>query len=160
MANPLIPDHFFLDDKLHKRLAVVRSEDYIVTFSYEDEKQMRFSYSLIRKTYKKAFLLKDVGRLLEISPKKILTYVNGNFVPRPKGMSYHIASRRPNRQYWTEEDVLYLRDKIYELAIKDKYGKTRKDIISRASLLAKMHGDSSYYVKTESGDFVKVWKNI
>lgn len=160
MSGGIIPTYFFVDGKLYKRLAIVRSENYVVVFSYDDERQMRFTYDLLRRTYVKAFPLSQTAKLLECKTKEILLFIYKNLVPRPSGRSYHISSRKPDRAFWSEEDLLVLRDTLYEWYSKDKYGKTRRNLPSKSELLAKMHGDSSYYVKAEDGSFVKVWKAV
>jgi len=63
---------------------------------------------------------------------------------------------------WSEDDVLTLREDFYELAPKDKYGDPHRTfkLVSKSELLSKMHEDISYYVKNESGDYVRVWKAL
>jgi len=159
MAN-IVPAYFFLNNKLYKRLAVVKSENYVVVFSYSDETKMRFPYDLIRKTHSKAFTAVQTANILGRSLKEVMNLIHRNLVPRPSGRSYHLSSKRPDKWYWSEEDVLTLRDAMYENSKKNKYGQPTIRLKSKSEVLAEMHGDDSYYMKTEDGTFVKVWKAV
>lgn len=158
----LVPNYFFLKDKIYKKLRVVKSEDYIVVWSYEDEMRQRFTYSLVRKEATKAYRLNEVCDLLDKKIRYIVSYLDRGLIPYPASRLYHIISKKPSKWMWSQEDILYMRDLIFQLAPKDKHGDPRRDfsLISKAELLAKMHGNSSYYVKNENGEFVRVWKNI
>jgi hypothetical protein len=139
---------------------VVKSQDYIVAWSYDDEKRMRFSYSGVRRESSKAYTMKEVSELIEKSQKEILKLISRNLVDRPSGRLYTIKNKLPGKWMWSESDILALREAIFELAPKNKYGEPFSNftLISKKELLSKLHEDTSYYVKGSDGQFVKVWR--
>jgi hypothetical protein len=160
MAGSSVPNYFFLNNKLYKKIRVVRSEDYIVAWSYEDEMRMRFSNSATRRQATKAYTTYETARLIERPVRFINNYIQRGLIPQPSGRSYTIKNRRPREAYWSQDDILYLRDRIYELTPKNKYGDPNSQfkLISKAELLAKMNDGEAYYVKGDDGQFTRVWK--
>lgn len=156
----LVPSYFFLGNKLYKKIRVVKSESYVVAWSYEDERRMRFNYGSVRQEATKAFDLDQVSKLIGKPKSLILSYIQRNLVDCPSGRIYSIKNKKPGKWMWSEQDVLDLRNSIFEMAPKNKYGEpyTNFRLISKAELLSKMREDATYYVKNESGDFVKVWR--
>jgi len=156
----LVPNYFFLKDKLYKKLRVVKSEDYIVAWSYEDEMRMRFNYSSVRREASKAYSLDEVSDLIGRRKSVLLSYLRRNLIDPPSGRLYSIKNKVPGKWMWSEQDVLDLRDAIFEMAPKNMYGEPRVNfkLVSKAELLSKMREDTAYYVKNEQGEFVKVWR--
>lgn len=162
MVEALIPNYFFMDNKIYKKLRVVRSEDYIVVWSYADEARMRFGLVATRRAAQKAYKIGEVASLIKRPVADIISYVARGLVPKPSGNTYYIGSKRPYLQLWSEDDILFLRDKIFELAPKNKYGEpyTNFKLVSRTELLAKFRGDTSYYVQDEDGNMTRVWRAL
>lgn len=140
----------------------MKSEDYVVAWSYEDERRVRFNYSSVRREASKAYDVKEVADLMEKRTSDILTMIDRNLVDRPSGRLYSIANKRPGQFMWSESDIFDLRDAMFELAAKNKYGEPHRGfkLISKSELLGKMHEDMSYYVRNEDGEFVRVWRSI
>ncbi len=155
-----IPTLFFLNNVLHKKIRVLKSENILVAWNYPDEKRIWYDYSLVRKEHQKAYLLEEVADLLEKSATTLKLWMQSNIISHPSGRSYKISNRLPNKYYWSENDVLDLRDQLYDLIPKNKYNEPYRSskLISKAELLQKMRGDSSYYMKDENDNYVKVWK--
>ena len=156
----LVPSYFFLDNKLYKKIRVVKSENYVVAWSYEDEKRVWITYSVVRREASPAYKSGEVAKLIDKSKSLILSYVRRNLVDQPSGRLYTIKNKLPGEFMWSEQDILDLRDSLFELAPKNKYGEPYSNfkLISKAELLSKMRKDTSFYVKNENGDFVKVWR--
>jgi hypothetical protein len=156
----LVPNYFFLDEKLYKKIRVVKTENYVVAWSYEDEKRVWLNYSYVRKNSDKAYKLADVSQLIEKSTNYIMSHMQRNLVKRPSGRTYNITSKMPKDFMWSSRDILDLRDSIYDLAPKNKYGEPYSNftLISKAELLNKMHKDVSMYIKNENGEFIKIWR--
>jgi hypothetical protein len=159
-----IPLYFFLNKVLHKKLSIIRAQNILVAWNYPDESRVWYDYSQVKKGYQYAYKINEVAELVGRSPNSIRTYWNNGLIQHPSGQVYKIHNRKPSVFYWSEDDVLDLRDQIYEILPKNRYGEPFKykgnDLISKAELKAKMRGDTSYYVKSESGEYVKVWKAL
>lgn len=160
MSMDLVPNYFFIDEKLYKKIRVVKTENYVVAWSYNDEKRVWINYSTVRKSGGKAYDLKQVCELIGKTQTFIMSCIKKNLVNLPTGRVYKISSRLPGKWMWSEHDILELRDSLFEMAPKNKYGEpyTTFKLISKAELLSKMRQDASFYVKNEDGDFVKIWR--
>lgn len=156
----LVPSYFFLDEKLYKKIRVVKSENYVVAWSYEDEKRVWITYSVVRREATPAYKLRDVSKLIDKTQSLILSYVKRNLVEKPSGRLYTVRNKIPGEYMWSEQDILDLRDSLFELAPKNKYGEPYSNfkLISKAEILSRMRKDASFYVKDENGEFIKVWR--
>jgi hypothetical protein len=154
-----VPNYFFLKDKLYKKIRIVKSENYLVCWSYEDEMRMRFNYSSVLREATKAYSVSEVSKLLEKTPGYIWALIGNKIADHPSGRSYN-ANKRPMKWYWSEQDILDLRQAIFDSAPKNEYGEPygKFRLISKVRLLSKMREDTSYYVKNQNGEFVKVWR--
>jgi len=158
----VLPSLFFLNEKLHKRLKVVKSEDIVVAFCFPDEQEHRYFYSMARREFQKAYSIAQVSELTKRPATEIDRFLKNKLIDKPSGFEYHIASRKPKGLRWSQDDVLELRDKLYDLAPKQKDGFPNPAfrLASKAELLQKINGDTSYYVKNEEGTYIKVWKAL
>lgn len=158
----LLPRYFFLNEKLYEKLRVVKSENYIVAWSFEDEARLRFNYSSARRDASKAYEIREVAKLIDRPAKELLSYLSRGLIDPPSARLYSRKNKVPGKWMWSEQDVLDLRDAIFELAPKNKYGEpyTNFKLVSKAELLRQMRGDTSYYVRDESGNYVKVWRAL
>lgn len=152
---------FFLNKEIHKRLLEIPSENVLVAWNFPQEKRIWYDRTHVKREYGNAYMLKEVASLLNEKEYAILQYIKRGIISRPFKV-YEIESRRPKKFLWSEEEILVIRDTLYDLAPKNKYGEPEKrlKLISKGELLAKMRKDNSYYVRGEDGSFVKVWKNI
>jgi hypothetical protein len=158
----LLPTLFFLNKKLHKRLKIVRSENTVVAFCYPDEENKHYFYSNVVREYQKAYTLTETSKMLGRPAIEIQKFLKNKLIDRPSGMEYQISSRRPIRLMWSQDDILDLRDRIYELFPKQKDGFARSNlkIASQAELLEEMQHGNSYHVLNSDGERVKVWRAL
>lgn len=161
MVTP-IPNYFFLEGRLYKKVRTVKSENILVAWGFEEEKRMWFNYQQTIKNYQTAYLLKEVAALVERNVQWIKSMIDKGWFSRGSGMAYTIATRRPYKNYWSEDDVFILRQEIFALAKKNKYGEpySNFNLISEAELLHKMRGGESYFIQDENGKKIKVWRAI
>lgn len=158
----ILPSLFFLNKKLHRKIKIVKSEDIAVAFCYPDEKHHQYFYSMVRREFQKAYSIARVSELTRRPVAEISKLLKNKLIDKPSGFEYHITSRRPKGLRWSQDDVLELRDRLYELAPKQKDGFPNSvfKLSSRAELLEAMNGDTSYYVRNEDGQFIRVWKAL
>jgi len=157
-----IPNYFFLDGKLYKKIRIVKNENMLVIWGFEEESRMWFNYQQTLKRFQKAFTLREVSSLINKNITTLKVMIKNNLISRGSGMSYAVATRRPLTIYWSEDDVFNLRAELFALAKKNKYGEPYSsfNLISEAELLNKMRGGESYFIKDKDGQFVKVWRAI
>lgn len=152
---------FFLNNKLYKLIKEVKSEDYITVFDYNEERLGRLSLSYTRRNLSKAYKINEVAELLRVPQKRLKFLIDRNIVSYPSGRSYNIKTKRPTTWYWSDEEVLELRDGLFEILPKDKNGDPiNSKLISRAELKSKMVGETAYYIKSDDGELIRVWKAI
>jgi hypothetical protein len=156
----LLPNYFFLDKKLYRKIRVVKTENYVVAWSYDDERRMRFNYSSVRREAAQAFALPEVSKLIDKPKSLILSYLRRNLIDYPSGRVYSTRNKKPGKWMWSEQDVLDLREAIFEMAPKNKYGEPYANfkLVSKSELLSRINKDTSYYVKADDGDFIKIWR--
>lgn len=161
MATP-VPKMFFLDGNLHQKIKTILSENILVAWNYPREERSHYNYQQVRRRFQNAFDIKEVAELLDEPILKIKTLVRNNILSRGSGASYTIATRRPSTVYWSEDDVLDLRNEMFAIAKKNEYGEPIGNfkLISEAELLHKIRGGESYYIKNKDGEFVKVWRVV
>lgn len=161
MATP-VPEMFFLDGDLHKKIRTIPSENTLVAWSFPKEGRVHYNYQQARRRIQQAFNIKQVALLVEEPIDKLKKLVRNNILSRGSGASYTIASRRPGPVYWSEDDLLDLRSELFAIAKKNMYGEPYAGfkLISEAELLHKIRGGESYYIKNKDGEFVKVWRAI
>jgi hypothetical protein len=157
-----LPSLFFLNKKLHKRLRIVRSEDLAITFCYPDEKQVHYMYSMLRKQFQYAYNMEQVARLVRRPKPELQKLLRNKLIDRPSGFEYSLQTKQPRHWRWSQDEVLELRDRLYDLAPKQKDGfpESRFILASKSELLEAMNGDASYYVRNAEGDYIKVWRAI
>lgn len=158
----LIPNFFFLNGDLHKKLRTISSSNTLVAFNYEREERTHYNYQQAVRNFQHAYKTREVADLVGKKESYLKDMIKRKLISKPSGVSYAIASRRPGPVYWSEDDVFNLRSELFALARKNKYGEPYSNfkLISEAELLHKMRGGESYFIQDKHGNFVKVWRAI
>lgn len=158
---PVIPSVFFLNGELHRTEKIVKSQNWVVAFNYPQEKRMQYNLSFVKKSYQKAFRTRDLSRLLRYNDYRLRTFIERKMVTAPSGRAYSISSYKPGAVYWSEDDVLDLRERLYDLEPKrNGYPRNGFNLISHAELVSVFRGDPSYYIQNNNGEMIKVWKSF
>lgn len=159
--STVIPKYFFLNNELHKTEKIIKTQNWIVAFNFEKEERMQYSLSFVAKEFSYAFRTKEIQGLLKYPLKKILIYLDRKMVNGPSGRAYSIATKKPGAVYWSEEDLIELRQKLYDLVPKKNgYPSGQLNLVSHAELMSQMHRDAAYYIKDSNGNLMKVWKSF
>lgn len=144
-----LPDHFFLNKQLHQKLAVVRSDSKVLVFNYQEEDKFFVPLLTTLKHYRKAFTYSKSASLIGTTPAKLREIVENGLHPAPE-KSYDLATFKPKTAYFSEDDLLVLRQICYDLLPKNKYGiPYRDDLASEDELIHRMR-------LTDDRDFVRV----
>lgn len=104
----------------------------------------------------------DVATIVRRPTKEIHRFLKNKLIDRPSGFEYTISNKRPKNMHWSQNEVLELRDRLYELAPKgeDGFPSGRYQLASRAEVLEAINGDASYYVRNAEGEYIKVWRPL
>lgn len=157
-----IPTYFIVDDNLYKRLNVIVKENIVVCWSFQDEKRLWLNHSYVRKNFGRAYKIAEVASLLNRRVNDIKLLIQNGFASMPKHRAYAISSKKPGAYFWSQDDILELREVFFDISRKNKYGEPHKTnrLAGKAEILAKMRGDDAVYIKNVDGQFTKVWRAL
>lgn len=155
--------YFYLNDQLHKVLSINHPQDICVAWNYPEGKRVGYVWSDLRRRHEKAFSLTEVSKMINRHRVNIEKYILAGEIKAPQRAYTLDGNQTPSKYWFSEKDVYDLHDYLLTVHI----GRPRKDgkitpgrMPSKAELRAMMRHDVQMYTKTESGEFVPVWKEI
>ena len=141
MESRAFPAYFFLDDQLHKYIKTVLSDDSVVAWNYPEESRVWLPRKYARREFKKAFSIAQAAKLMNIKPGRIRELIDRNHVNVP-ARTYDLSSYAPGKVYFSEDDMLDLRQAAWDVLPKNRFGEPYNDtmtneteLIHRMSLL-------------------------
>ncbi len=158
---------FYLDGNLYKRLEVRRHENLCICWSFDDDKEVAFIWTDLKRKMRPAFTIGEAAKLCNRKTRVLQAALYHGKISKPKRTkSLNNAEGYKGVHMFSEEDVLAYLDYItFEAA--DSPGKKRKDgrtkrprkgTPTKAEVLAQMRTGTVMYMKTPSGEFVPVWQ--
>ena len=155
-----IPTFFFLNGKLHKKIKEIAAEDSIVAWNYPEEKRCRYIRGLVRLEFEYAFSLKKVSEFLHVVPGKLKVLIAKGRVHNPMGVSYNLSNKSPQSMWFSETDIMKIRDDLWSLIPKNKFGEPSvvTSLPSPGQLKAEIHKESATYIKNANGEYIRVWR--
>lgn len=153
-----IPQYFYLNGKLHERLAIVRSDSSVYAFCFQDEKSWWYPLKETQRLYKKAFTIAKAAKLMNVKPGKIHELFDKKEYPWPE-KSYDLSTFRPKTAFINEENMLEIRQLLWDLLPKNRYGiPYNDDMTSEDELINAMRlQDQRDYVKVD-GDMIRIFR--
>lgn len=152
-----VPTMFFLDGKLYKKIKLVKSDDSIVAFDYEEEARVWLPVRAVLKNYKRAYTLTQAASMLSVKTRLAKEVINDGRVTSPV-LAYNPKSFAPMSYYVSEENMMELRDAIWEMIPKNKYGEPHKDVMpSQDDLRAKLHGDDERNYVIRDNELIQIF---
>lgn len=155
--------YFFMDGDLHKILKVNRSSNLASTWNYPQSKRVGYVWSDLRRNHGKAFTLTEVSKMIQRHRVNVENYILEGKIKKPQRTYSLDGTRKPGKYFFSEKDVFDLHDYLLTVHI----GRPRKDgettpgrMPSKLELRAMMRNDTTMYVKTESGEFMPIWKEL
>lgn len=153
--------YFYLNGNLHRSLHINRSADKIITWCYPEHRRVAYTYSDVKKRREPAFTTVEVGRMLNRAQKTIEHAILDGSIEPPQ-YTYGINERKNKYKYmWDEKHIL----EAHAYFSTVHFGRPRNDGIiapmqmpTVRELRAMIRQEEPLYVKTESGEFVPVWR--
>lgn len=152
-----------MQDQLHRVLSINHPNDICVAYNFIEERRVGYVWSDLRRKYEKAFTLTEVSRMVGRHRVNIEKYILAGNIKAPQRAYSLSDTKRPGKYFFSEKDVYDLHDYLLTVHI----GRPRKDgkvtpgrMPSKAELRAMMRHDVQMYTKTDSGEFIPVWKEI
>lgn len=154
-----IPDYFYYEDKLWKKIKVVRSDSSVLAFCYQEQEKYFLSLAAVRRNFKKAFSLTQAAAMMRISKATLQSIFDKNLHVPPERV-YDLSTLAPGRAYINEDDMLGLRQIAWELLPKNKYGIPYRDTMaSEEELIHAMRlGDDRDFI-VRDGDMVRIFRH-
>lgn len=156
-----IPRMFYLNKELHKLLKEQRVDNSIIAWNYPQEKRMLYQLTLVRKNFEFAFSVLEVASLLKIKVGKLKVLLAKNMIHVPSSREYKITNKTPMSYWFSEDDILKIRDDLQEMIPRNNDGSYSSvySLPSRGELMAEMRGESKLYMKNHDGTLIRVWRD-
>lgn len=155
--------YFFLNDELHKTLKINRPTDLITAWNYTQRKRQAYVWSDVRRNHGRAFSLTEVADMLGRHRVNIEMLIVEGKIRRPQRIYSLDGKFTPGKYFFQEKEVYALHDYLLTIHI----GRPRRDgkvtpgrLPSKLELRAMMQHDTVLYVKTESGGYTPIWKEV
>lgn len=148
---------FFLDEKLYKKIKLVKSDDSIVAFDFQEEERVWLPVRAVLKNYKRAFTMSQAANMLSVTNGLVREVVNEGKVTSPV-LAYNPRNFAPRGYYISEENMMELRDVIWDLLPKNKYGEPFKDTMpSPDDLKARLHSEDERNYVVRDNEFIQIF---
>lgn len=160
MSTP-VPTYFFYEGNLYKYIKTIKSDNCIVAWCYQDEDRHWLSIPSAKRNHKKAYTISQAAALIRCSPATIKELIKKRMVKVPeKSYDYQRGTYEPLRDYISAEDMLDLRQAVWDALPKNRFGEPYKDTMSSAlELEHRMNlGDDREFIMKDDGDIIKIYK--
>lgn len=125
----MLPGFFFLNGELHKYIKVVKSDNSVVAWNYRQESRLWIPRGLVRSHHKKAFTYGQAAKVMNVKKATLTELVDRGMVKAPS-KSYDLSDYRPLVSYFSEEDMLDLRQAAWDTLPKNRFGEPYKDTMA------------------------------
>lgn len=135
-----------------------KANDKATLWNYEKKQREVHSLAVVSQLYEQAYSLKDIGELLNRSPRTLRDRLDE--FPKP----YRIYSMIHQKEYgrrWDADQVMEIR----EVLAHTHFGRPRLDgeafplpVPTRTELRAMLNQEAVVYVKNKDGEFIPTWK--
>jgi hypothetical protein len=150
---------FFINEDLVRVIHINRAQNFIKFFNISQNKDQTMLYTDFIKHRKRAYMKRDVARLLDRSMAQFDRYIYSDMIDRPTGSAPGGIRAWHHKSYYSEDDVF----KIREMMSNIHRGRPRKDglvtnnVISEQELRIRMGDAMMLYTKNSEGQIVPVW---
>lgn len=154
-----LTDFFFYEDKLYKKIKVVISDDSVVAWCYDDESRVWLPRKHLHKVYEKAYTFAQAARILRSKKADIeKAYRMGEL--NPPSMSYNLSTFAPEKAYIKESDMYPLRDFLWDMLPKNRFGEPFRDNMPNEFELEHILSTKDSRVFMDSGDgLIRVFRS-
>lgn len=152
---------FYLDDKLHKKIRVVVSDNSVVAWSYQDEDRAWYNRDDVRRKFKKAYTISAAADLINISAGTIKEIIKGNLLTNMPESSYDRKTFMPLKAYINEDHMQELREIAWESLPKNRYGEPYRDTMTSAKQLDHLMklGDDREFIRLDKDQVIRIFRD-
>lgn len=159
MANRAIPSMFFLDGFLHRKINVIISDGKVVAWNYQKETRSWYDRNEVRKKFYNAYTVPKAASLMNVSASylKEVLKKNINLIEE----SYDIKTFAPLRAYISQENMLELRQLVWDTLPKNRFGEPYRDTMTDSKQLEHLMklGDDREYIRLDDDQVVRIFRD-
>lgn len=153
-----IPEFFFIEDKLYEKIKIIKSEDVVVAFDFEEMSRVWLSRPLTATHCEKAYSLSQAAGTIRVRPPSIRDAVRDGLTPQTV-VAYNQTTLKPTGFYFKESDLLELRDAMWNLLPKNRYGEPYRDtMVSERELKSILAKENPDLFTVKDGEIIAVFK--
>lgn len=152
---------FFYNDKLHRKEQVVRSASSVVAWCYQDQELVWIPTVHAKKYHTRAFTISQSAAMLCIKPGMIRALIKAGLVDQPeRAYDYDNGTYAPLAQYFSEEELIKLRQAAWDALPKNRFGIPHNDtMLSEDALRHKIRlGDERDFIVDDDGEIVRIYR--
>jgi hypothetical protein len=153
-----IPTMFYLNGLLHKKRKIVQSDNSVVTWCYQKEKIIWYPRGEVRKNFKKAYAINVAASLMRVRPAVIREVFKKQMFKLPE-QSYDLGNYRPLKEYINEEDMLELRQVVWDTLPKNRFGEPYDDRMTNELELIQLmkQEDDRQFTVYDDGELIQIF---
>lgn len=153
-----IPEMFFIENKLYEKIKIVKSEDVVVAFDFEEMTRVWLSRPLTSRSCEKAYSVGQAASVIRAKPSTIKDAVRDGLTP-PTVVAYNQNTLKPTGFYFKESDLVELRAAIWELLPKNRYGEPYRDTMaSERELKSTLAKENPDLFTVRDGEIIAVFR--
>lgn len=154
-----IPNFFFIDDKLYEKIKIIQSDDSVVAFDYAEMSRVWLSRPLTAKHCEKAYSISQAASILRVRGSTIKDAIRDGLTPKAV-VAYNQTTLKPTGFYFKESDLFKLREVIWDLLPKNRYGEPFRDtMISERELTYTLAKENPDLFTVQNGEIIAVFKS-
>lgn len=148
----------FINGELHHILHINIPADICTTWNYPQDKLVRYPYKSMKKHAQKAYLINEVGKMVNRHPERIRIAIKEGNIKQPQ------RSGPTGKFYFNEDDILDIQNYFANI----HYGRPRNDgsitplkrTVTKEEVDAKLGRRDVLYVQNDKGEYIPVWRTI
>lgn len=150
---------FFLNGDLVRVLHINKAQNFVKIYNISQDKDQVLLFTDFLKHRRRAYMKRDVARLLDRSMVQLDRYIYQDMIERPVGSAPGGRRAWHHKSYYSEDDVF----KIREMMSNIHRGRPRSDglvtnsVISEQELRVRMGDAMMLYTKNSDGEIVPIW---
>lgn len=153
-----IPNYFFLEDKLYEKIKIVKSDDSVVAFDYAEMSRVWLSRPLTSRHAVRAYSIQQAASLLRVRSFTIKDAIKDGLTP-PAVIAYNQTTLKPTGTYFKESDLIELRQAVWDLLPKNRYGEPFRDtMVSESELKMILAKDNPDIFTVKDGEIIAIFK--
>lgn len=152
---------FFLNGNLVKYIASNRGANIVYLYNKTEGKDQTMLLSDFKRHRKRAYLVTDAARLLNIHTQALYRYIWAGLIDPPIGGSINGEREFHKRSYYSEDYIFRIREVMTTIP----RGRPRSDgiavnhsVLTEQELRAKMGDALILYTRTEDGRYIPTWQ--